>query len=142
MIQQCFNLFIVKARLGFPYGPFMFANKMNFMGIMFGAIFVFAIIYIPPINVIGTSWRLSPLIWLAPIVSGSVLYIYSILRIIIIRSRKLIIYFFRKSNQVQPRRCWASNVSNPMVNSSWTRLRIDLNKMLYAISNMTNHVLE
>ena len=100
MVQQCFNLFICKARLGLPIGGFMFANKYNFIGVFFGALFVMAIVYIPFLNVaFQTSCNLSPLIWTAPILSGIVMFVYAVIRTIIIRARKLFFYnydFYRK----------------------------------------------
>jgi len=93
MVQQCFNLFICKARLGLPIGSFMFANKFNFFGVFFGALFVMAIVYIPFLNVaFQTSANLSPLIWVAPFVSGIVMFVYAVIRTLIIRSRNPIKY--------------------------------------------------
>ncbi|KAJ3152839.1 hypothetical protein HDU89_001044 [Geranomyces variabilis] len=87
--QQCFNHFICKARLGYPIGRGLLANRMSFLGIFVGFVFVLCIVYIEPINIaFSTSWRLSPLIWLIPIANGILLYSYSFLRTWIIRRRK------------------------------------------------------
>ncbi|KAJ3416269.1 hypothetical protein HDV05_002559 [Chytridiales sp. JEL 0842] len=86
MFQQCFNLFICKARLAYPWGNFMWANKKSFLGMFVGSAFCFVIIYAPPLNVaFQTQWKLSPLVWLVPIAGGVVLYLYSILRTFIKR---------------------------------------------------------
>jgi len=93
MIQQCFNLFICKARLGLPYGSFMFSNRYNFIGVAVGASFVMLLVYASPFNVaFQTSNQLSPLIWLAPITSGVFIYIYSIIRFLILQARNPIKY--------------------------------------------------
>ncbi|KAJ3283717.1 hypothetical protein HK104_010251 [Borealophlyctis nickersoniae] len=91
--QQAFNLFVCKARLGYPFGRFMFANKWNFIGIFVGVCFVMAIVYIPPFNIaFMTDYHLSPLIWLIPIANGIVIYLYSIVRTYIKRRRSPVKY--------------------------------------------------
>ncbi|KAJ3053133.1 hypothetical protein HK097_004964 [Rhizophlyctis rosea] len=81
-IQQCFNLFICKARLGYPFGRVMFANKWNFIGLFGGLAFCMCIVYIPPLNVVfQTNWRLDPKIWLISVAGGIVLFGYSLVRI-------------------------------------------------------------
>ena len=86
MIQQCFNLFACKARLGLPIGKFMVANHKNFYGIILGAIVTFAIVYIPPINVaFGTSYLTSPYIWITAFGFGIALFIYSMVRFLLRR---------------------------------------------------------
>ncbi|KAJ3038936.1 hypothetical protein HDV00_012766 [Rhizophlyctis rosea] len=80
-IQQSFNLFICKARLGYPFGRTMFGNKWNFIGLLAGLLFTMFIVYVPPFFVVfQVNYRTSPLYWLIPIASGIVLYLYSILR--------------------------------------------------------------
>ncbi|KAI9006084.1 hypothetical protein BC832DRAFT_611001 [Gaertneriomyces semiglobifer] len=79
--QQCFNLFICKARLGMPYGKFMFTNIYNFVGILCGLCLTVFIVYVPGVTTaFGTSHHLSPLMWLVPIACGCVLFAHSILR--------------------------------------------------------------
>ncbi|KNC97081.1 HAD ATPase, P-type, family IC [Spizellomyces punctatus DAOM BR117] len=91
--QQCFNLFICKARLGLPIGSFMFSNRYNFVGILFGMALVCFVVYVPPLNVaFSTSWHLSPIMWLIPIGNGCLLFGYAIVRTIIIRMRNPIKY--------------------------------------------------
>ena len=85
MIQQCFNLFICKARYGIPVGSFMFANKYTFVSIGIGASISFLMVYIPPFNVaLQSNFHLSPLIWLIAVGFGVVLFGYSVGRSIII----------------------------------------------------------
>ncbi|KAI9099834.1 hypothetical protein DFS34DRAFT_648779 [Phlyctochytrium arcticum] len=91
--QQCFNLFICKARLGFPVGRFMFTNWHNFGGILLGGCLAMLVVYVPPLNIaFSTSWHLSPLIWLIPIANGCVLFAYSIVRTKLIRMFRPIKY--------------------------------------------------
>jgi sodium/potassium-transporting ATPase subunit alpha len=86
MIQQCFNLFANKARLGLPFGSFMIANPKTFYGILIGASFTFALVYIPPLNVaFGTNWRTTPLVIPIAFGFGALLFIYSVLRFLIRR---------------------------------------------------------
>ncbi|TPX63790.1 hypothetical protein SpCBS45565_g06340 [Spizellomyces sp. 'palustris'] len=91
--QQCFNLFICKARLGLPIGKFMFSNRYNFVGILFGMALVCFVVYVPPLNIaFSTSWHLSPLMWLIPIGNGALLFGYAIVRTIIIRMREYYVF--------------------------------------------------
>ncbi|TPX30672.1 hypothetical protein SmJEL517_g05824 [Synchytrium microbalum] len=93
MFQQAFNHFICKARLGLPWGSFMLANKYSFYGLAAGATFTLAIVYIPPFNIaFGTEYHLLPLFWLIPIGFGILLYVYAIVRTIIIRMRSPVRY--------------------------------------------------
>jgi sodium/potassium-transporting ATPase subunit alpha len=86
MIQQCFNLFCCKARLRLPFGKFMFSNPKNFFGILAGAAFTMAIVYIPYINVaFGTNSTTTPITWLVAFGFGIVLFIYSTIRFLIRR---------------------------------------------------------
>ncbi|TPX60133.1 hypothetical protein PhCBS80983_g01998 [Powellomyces hirtus] len=90
---QCFNHFICKARLGYPIGRGMFANKHSFGGILIGFVLVIIIVYVPPINIaFSTDYHLSPLVWLIPIANGCFLYAYSILRTWYLRTRKPVNY--------------------------------------------------
>ncbi|KAI8827006.1 uncharacterized protein EV422DRAFT_549544 [Fimicolochytrium jonesii] len=92
-VQQCFNLFICKARLGYPIGRGMFSNKHNFGGVILGFCLVVFFVYVPPLNIaFSTSWHLGPLIWLVPMAMGVLLFGYSILRTYIIRKRNPIAY--------------------------------------------------
>nr|KAJ3401603.1 hypothetical protein HK105_004449 [Polyrhizophydium stewartii] len=93
MIQQCFNLFICKARLGFPFGAVMFQNAKTFLGMFCGAIFTMALVYIPPINLgLGTYWRTTPFVWLISVGFGIVLLVYSVIRLAIKRASNPIKY--------------------------------------------------
>ncbi|KAL2917749.1 hypothetical protein HK105_202622 [Polyrhizophydium stewartii] len=93
MIQQCFNLFICKARFGLPFGKFIISNIYTFYGLFGGVALSMAVVYIPPFNVaFGTNWRLHPIIWLVPIGFGLVLLVYSVIRTLIIRARNPIQY--------------------------------------------------
>ncbi|KAJ1334577.1 hypothetical protein BSLG_007732 [Batrachochytrium salamandrivorans] len=88
MFQQSFNLFICKARFGIPFGKFMFSNPYNFYGLLAGAAFSMAMVYIPPFNVaFGTNWRLHPVIWLIPMAFGVFLVVYAIVRTLIQKAR-------------------------------------------------------
>ncbi|KAF9484958.1 aminophospholipid-transporting P-type ATPase [Pholiota conissans] len=85
-IMQCFNVFAVKARLSYPFGRRVIANKWNFAGILAGACLGMFIIYTPPLHVVfGGSFRLSPLYWLIPVACGVLLLAWSTLRVIILR---------------------------------------------------------
>ncbi len=93
MIIQGFNLFINKARMGLPVGKFMFANPYSFLGLLGGALFTFFIVYFPYTNVaFGTSYKLTPYVWLIAFGFGIVLFGYSIIRTIIERSRNPLKY--------------------------------------------------
>jgi sodium/potassium-transporting ATPase subunit alpha len=88
MIQQSFNLFICKARLSLPFGTFMFKNSKNFYGIICGSILSFGIVYIPYLNpIFGTSFELSPWVWVIAIGFGLLNFIYSIFRFLVKRLR-------------------------------------------------------
>ncbi|PPQ63350.1 hypothetical protein CVT24_006723 [Panaeolus cyanescens] len=85
-ICQCFNVFAVKARLRFPFGKSVIANKWNFAGILAGAGLGMFIIYTPPLHVVfGGSFHLSPLYWLIPVAFGVVLLAWSCLRVVLLR---------------------------------------------------------
>ncbi|KAJ3192007.1 hypothetical protein HK101_007183 [Irineochytrium annulatum] len=93
MIQQCFNLFICKARLTLPFGRFMFANLYSFVGLFCGCAFTMAIVYIPPLNVaFQTQCHLTPLAWVVALGSGILLYVYSIIRGVVKRALSPIKY--------------------------------------------------
>lgn len=93
MIQQCFNLFICKARLTLPIGKFMFQNVKNFYGILGGATFVFMVVYVPPFNVaFGTSYRTTLLVVPIALGFGVLSLIYSIVRFLILRAGNPIKY--------------------------------------------------
>jgi sodium/potassium-transporting ATPase subunit alpha len=85
-ITQCFNVFAVKARLSYPFGRRVIANKWNFAGILAGACLGMFIIYTPPLHVVfGGSFHLSPLYWLIPIGFGFILLLWASLRVIMLR---------------------------------------------------------
>ncbi|KAF8188333.1 aminophospholipid-transporting P-type ATPase [Pholiota molesta] len=85
-IAQCFNVFAVKARLSYPFGRRVIANKWNFAGILAGACLGMFIVYTPPLHVVfGGSFHLSPLYWLIPFGFGVLLLGWASLRVIILR---------------------------------------------------------
>ena len=80
------QVFAVKARLSYPFGRRVVANKWNFAGIFAGACLGMFIIYTPPLHVVfGGSFQLSPLYWLIPIGFGVVLLAWASLRVIMLR---------------------------------------------------------
>ena len=91
-ILQCFNLFICKARLGYPIGRYMFENVKSFIGIALGAGVVFIFVYVPPLNEPLGTYFVSPLLWLVPMAFGVVLWVYSIIRTAIAQYRSPIKY--------------------------------------------------
>ncbi|KAF9557188.1 aminophospholipid-transporting P-type ATPase [Agrocybe pediades] len=85
-ITQCFNVFAVKARLSYPFGRRVVANKWNFAGILAGACLGMFIVYTPPLHVVfGGSFHLSPLYWLIPVAFGVLLLAWSSLRVVLLR---------------------------------------------------------
>ncbi|KAI9002514.1 hypothetical protein DFJ74DRAFT_695887 [Hyaloraphidium curvatum] len=83
---QCYNLFMVKARIHLPFGKFMVANKWNFIMALLGLCLAVFVVYTPPLNIAFLfSWQLSPLIWTAPIAFGIVLIVYVSLRVLALR---------------------------------------------------------
>ncbi|KAF8968280.1 aminophospholipid-transporting P-type ATPase [Flammula alnicola] len=85
-ITQCFNVFAVKARLSYPFGRRVIANKWNFAGILAGACLGMFIVYTPPLHVVfGGSKNLSPLYWLIPVAFGIVLLAWASLRVVMLR---------------------------------------------------------
>ncbi|KAF8655874.1 hypothetical protein AX16_002957 [Volvariella volvacea WC 439] len=85
-ITQCFNVFAVKARISYPFGRSVVANKWNFAGILGGACFSMFIVYTPPLHVVfNGSMHLSPLYWLIPVGFGVVLLAWSSIRVILLR---------------------------------------------------------
>ncbi|KAJ3517123.1 hypothetical protein NLJ89_g701 [Agrocybe chaxingu] len=85
-ITQCFNVFAVKARLSYPFGKRVVANKWNFAGILSGACLGMFIIYTPPLHIVfGGSFHLSPLYWLIPVGFGWILLAWSSLRVVLLR---------------------------------------------------------
>lgn len=76
----------MKARLSYPFGKRVVANKWNFAGILAGACLGMFIIYTPPLHVVfGGSFHLSPLYWLIPVGFGVVLLAWASLRVIMLR---------------------------------------------------------
>ncbi|KAH9483613.1 Sodium/potassium-transporting ATPase subunit alpha-4 [Psilocybe cubensis] len=85
-ITQCFNVFAVKARLSYPFGKRVVANKWNFAGILAGACLGMFIVYTPPLHVVfGGSFHLSPLYWLIPVAFGVLLLAWASLRVVLLR---------------------------------------------------------
>lgn len=85
-IIQCFNVFAVKAKMSYPFGRRVIANKWNFVGIFAGACLSIFLIYTPPLRVVfGGSYRLSPLYWLVPLAFGAVLLVWASLRVVLLR---------------------------------------------------------
>lgn len=80
------QVFAVKARLSYPFGRRVIANKWNFAGILAGACLGMFIVYTPPLHVVfGGSHHLSPLYWLIPVGFGVVLLAWSSLRVVLLR---------------------------------------------------------
>ncbi|KAJ7684458.1 aminophospholipid-transporting P-type ATPase [Mycena polygramma] len=85
-IIQCFNVFAVKAKFTFPFGKHVVGNKLNFAGIVAGAMLGMFIIYTPPLHVVfGGSFHLSPLYWLIPVAFGVLLLVWASIRVLILR---------------------------------------------------------
>jgi len=81
------QVFAVKARLSYPFGKRVIANKWNFAGILAGACLGMFIIYTPPLHVVfGGNYKLSPLYWLIPVGFGLILLAWSSLRVILLRN--------------------------------------------------------
>jgi sodium/potassium-transporting ATPase subunit alpha len=84
MMQQMFNLFACKARLGYPWGKYMFANRATFYCVLAGASLAVFVIYTPGVEVVfGTTRHLSPLYWLIPFGFGFVIIAYASLRMFV-----------------------------------------------------------
>ncbi|KAJ7184453.1 aminophospholipid-transporting P-type ATPase [Mycena filopes] len=85
-IIQCFNVFAVKAKFTFPFGKHVVGNKLNFAGILAGAVLGMFIIYTPPLHVVfGGTQHLSPLYWLIPVAFGVLLLVWASVRVLILR---------------------------------------------------------
>ncbi|KAJ3113569.1 hypothetical protein HDU96_003267 [Phlyctochytrium bullatum] len=81
MLQQAFNLFVCKARLGYPFGKAMFANVYTFVGLGLGAALTMLVVYVPPFNVAFlTSYHLTPLAWLVGAAGGVTLFAWGVVR--------------------------------------------------------------
>ncbi|KAJ3303844.1 hypothetical protein HDU76_005292 [Blyttiomyces sp. JEL0837] len=93
MFQQSFNLFICKARLAYPWGSFMFQNKMTFISLLLGAAFSMCIVYLPGVTIaFQTQRNLTPLVWLIGLGGGVVLFIYAAIRTAVKRALDPIVY--------------------------------------------------
>ncbi|KAJ2993982.1 hypothetical protein HDV02_001917 [Globomyces sp. JEL0801] len=93
MITQSFNMMCCKARLGLPFGAFMLANPMNFYGILFAVAFCSCVVYIPFVNVVFTSnYLMTGYVWLIAFGFGVIIYIYAIIRTLILRARNPVKY--------------------------------------------------
>ncbi|EIN07923.1 aminophospholipid-transporting P-type ATPase [Punctularia strigosozonata HHB-11173 SS5] len=85
-IQQCFNVFAVKANFRFPFGRRVIGNKWNFAGIFAGACLGMFIIYTPPLHVVfGGTDKLSPLYWLIPVGFGCVMLAWACIRVLLMK---------------------------------------------------------
>ncbi|KAF5344223.1 hypothetical protein D9756_011250 [Leucocoprinus leucothites] len=85
-INQCFNVFAVKARLTYPFGRRVVGNMWNFIGILGGAALGVFIIYTPPLHIVfGGSYHLLPLYWLIPVAFGIVILAWASIRVVILR---------------------------------------------------------
>jgi sodium/potassium-transporting ATPase subunit alpha len=79
-------VFAVKAKFTFPFGKAVVGNKLNFAGIVAGAVLGMFIIYTPPLHVVfGGSVHLSPLYWLIPVGFGCLLLAWASIRVLILR---------------------------------------------------------
>lgn len=70
----------------------MFQNWQTFIGILMGAGIVMIFVYVPPLNGPLGTYFLNPLIWLVPFAFGIVLWVYAIIRTLIIQYRSPIKY--------------------------------------------------
>ncbi|KAI8905442.1 hypothetical protein EDD86DRAFT_241269 [Gorgonomyces haynaldii] len=92
-IQQCFNVFMCKARMGLPFGKFMFENKYSFFGVAGGTVLVGILSYIPALNIaFNTNWQLTPFTWLIAMGFGLLLMGYNVARTLIKRARNPLQY--------------------------------------------------
>ncbi|KAI8808699.1 P-type cation-transporting ATPase [Cladochytrium replicatum] len=89
MIIQCFNLFVCKCRLTYPFGLHVFRNKYTFLTMFGGVAVAVLVVYCPPLNIVfSTSYRASPLFWLVSFGFGVLLLAYASLRMAIRRRWK------------------------------------------------------
>ncbi|KAJ3379293.1 hypothetical protein HDU84_006799 [Entophlyctis sp. JEL0112] len=86
MIQQCFNLFASKCKLGLPIGRYMFANPKTFFSVLAGALFGAFIVYTPGVQTVFLTANVSPLFWLIGLAYGIFLVIFVAIRQVIIRT--------------------------------------------------------
>lgn len=71
----------------------MFENKKMFLCVLVGALVAMAVVYVPPFNVaFGTYYLLNPIVWLIPLGNGFLLWVYSIVRTLVIRLRNPVKY--------------------------------------------------
>lgn len=113
LLCQFFNMIVVKAKLGYPWGSFLFQNWRNYAAFGIGCLMVVIFVYIPPVNKgLFTSYRTSPLYWLIPIAFGLLLYVYAWVRIWVNKKRRPI-KFTREiiGLQMYPTR-WSTRGSN------------------------------
>ena len=74
--------------MGLPLGRFLLANPYSFYGIIGGSFISMSIVYIPFLNgPFGTSSATTPYVWLLAIWFGVVLFVYSVMRALVLRAR-------------------------------------------------------
>ncbi|KAJ3212088.1 hypothetical protein HDU82_003855 [Entophlyctis luteolus] len=88
MIQQCFNLFASKCKLGLPMGKYMFANPKTFFSVLAGALFGAFIVYTPGVQTVFLTASVSPIFWLIGLGYGIFLVLFVAVRQVIIRTCK------------------------------------------------------
>lgn len=85
-ICQLFNMFMVKARMGYPFGKFMLTNWRTFGAIVVAVGLAMIFVYVPGIDTgLKTSRNTPPLMWLLSLAFGCLIMGYVCLRIFIIR---------------------------------------------------------
>ncbi|KAF9183625.1 hypothetical protein BGZ51_003892 [Haplosporangium sp. Z 767] len=89
MIMQLFNLFACKTRYRLPFGKYMFSNKRTFVGIAFGCILGFLIVYCPGLPVVFGTSNHTPFVYLLiPMAFGVFIIFYATMRLLILRKLK------------------------------------------------------
>ncbi|KAH6590073.1 hypothetical protein BASA61_005366 [Batrachochytrium salamandrivorans] len=91
-IIQVWNLFACKTRYTLPFRRTAFSNKHTWLSILAGGIVAGVIVYTPVTNAIFlTSINLDPIYLLIPMSFGAFLYLYSTIKMMIIRYDKLLL---------------------------------------------------
>ncbi|KAI8618383.1 hypothetical protein BC830DRAFT_1061453, partial [Chytriomyces sp. MP71] len=86
MIQQCFNLFASKCKLGLPFGRYMFANPKTFLSVAAGALFGAFIVYTPGVQTVFLTAWVDPIYWLIGVGYGVLIIVYVAIRQLIIKT--------------------------------------------------------
>ncbi|KAI9293754.1 hypothetical protein K502DRAFT_293275 [Neoconidiobolus thromboides FSU 785] len=81
VIIQAFNMFCCKSKITYPFGKHIFTNYRNFVGLLIGFVLMGFLVYCPGVNTVFNLSPNVPLVFLVgPILTGSVLLLYSSLR--------------------------------------------------------------